>query len=258
MVFDRKLGKSFKKVGKSYHAGRKDYPKKLIEDIIKISKISKDSLVLDVGCGTGKSTIPFAKMKSKIIGIDISENMLKIARIFSDKYKNLSYKKISFEKFASPASSFDLILFGTAIHWLDPKIVYGKTGNLLKKTGYVALFWEPIGSLCKKIRLLGMENLFIKTCPNYPKDLPISPAKIKIEGIMKTRFFAKPLVKKYKLIKKYTQEEFLSLVSSYSWVISLNKKKKNQLMREVKMFLGKKEKLIKFHTELYLIMAKRK
>ncbi len=258
MAFDRKLGRSFKKVGESYHIGRKDYPKKLIEDIIKISDINKDSLILDVGCGTGKSTIPFAKMKSKIIGIDISENMLKIARIFSAKNKNISYEQISFEKFASPPSSFDLILFGTAIHWLDPKIVYKKTGNLLKKNGYLALFWEPIGSLCKKIRLLGVEEIFIRNCPNYPKNLSSSVTKTKIKGIMKTRFFAKPIIKKYKFIQKYTQEEFLSLVSSYSWVISLNKKKKNNLIREVKMFLDKKENLIKFQTGIYLIMAKRK
>lgn len=258
MAFDRRLGRSFKKVGKSYHVGRKDYPKKLIEDIIKISGINKDSLILDVGCGTGKSTIPFAKMKSKIIGIDISKNMLKIARIFSTKNKNISYEKISFEKFASPKSSFDLILFGTAIHWLDPKIVYKKTGNLLKKDGYIVLFWEPIGSLCKKIRSLGMEEIFIRNCPNYPKNLSRSVTKNKTEGIMKTRFFAKPLVKKYNFTQKYTQKEFLSLVKSYSWVISLKKRKKNNLMQEVKVFLNKKENLIKFQTEILLVMAKRK
>ena len=258
MAFDRKLGKSFKKVGESYHVGRKDYPKKLIEDIIKISDINKGSLILDVGCGTGKSTIPFARKGYKIIGIDISENMLEIAKKLSINYKNAQYRQISFDKFSLSQNHFDLILFGTAIHWLDPKKVYKKTCDLLKINGHLALFWEPIGSLCKKIRLLGMEKIFVRNCPNYPKNLPSDVTKTRINGIMKTKSFAKPLIKKYKFIQKYSPEEFLSLINSYSWVISLNKNKKNNLMQEVKMFLDKRESLIKFQTEIYLIMAKRK
>jgi len=258
MTFDKKLGKSFKKVGKSYHIGRQEYPKGLIKDIIKISRINKESLVLDVGCGTGKSTIPFAKTKSKIIGIDISKNMLNVAKMLSAKHKNITYEQISYEKFASPTSTFDLILFGTSLHWLDSKVVYGKTNILLKENGYMALFWEPIGSLCKAINLMGAEEIFVKYCPNYPKTpSPTNIPKKRKEEIIKSKLFAKPILKKYKFIQRCNLEEFLSLVSSYSWIISIDKKKKNQLIREVTTYLGKNAKL-NFPTEMYLIMAKRK
>ena len=257
-TFDIKLGKSFKKVGKSYHIGRKDYPKYLIKDIINISGIKKDSLILDVGCGTGKSTIPFARKGHKIIGIDISENMLKIAKRLSINYKNAEYKQISFERFQLTPNLFNLILFGTSIHWLDSKMAYKKAGMLLKKNGYIALFFEPIGSLCKKIRALDMEEIFIRHCPYYPQNLSRSANKTKIEGIVKSKYFAKPLIKKYKFIHKYGQEEFLSLIKTYSWVVSLNTKKKNNLIREVKLFLCKNNNAINFRTEVYLIMARRK
>ncbi len=259
MAFDRKLGKSFKKVGASYQVGRKDYPKKLIEDIIKISNMTEDSLVLDVGCGTGKSIIPFAKTRSKLIGIDISKNMLKIARKLSSKHKNVSYKRISFEKFVSSPNSFDLILMGTAIHWLDSKIVYKKANRFLKKDGYLALFWEPVVSLCKAIRLFGMEELFLKNCPNYPKiPASINIPKNRADKIMQSNFFAKPIIKKYKFIQKYSRDEFLALINTYSWVISLKNKDRDNLMQEVKIYFAKKDNALKFPTEMCLIMAKRK
>jgi SAM-dependent methyltransferase len=258
MVFDKKLGRTFKKVGESYHIGRREYPKQLIQDIIKISKMNKDSLVLDVGCGTGLSTIPFAKTKSKIIGIDISKNMLDIAKKLSVKHKNISYEQISFEKFNSPSSSFDLMLFGTSMHWLDSKLVYGKTNKLLKKTGYMALFWEPIRSLCKAVRLMGMEEIFVSNCPNYPKiPASINMPKIRKKDIEQSKLFAKPILKKYKFIQKCTLEEFFALIGSYSWIISLSKKKKAKLIREVTDYLGKNAK-VNFPTEMYLIMARRK
>jgi len=255
----KQLGNSFKKVGKSYHLGRRDYPKELMKDITKISGINKESSVLDVGCGTGKSTIPFTKTGAKLIGIDISGNMLKIARELSANYKNIEYEQISFEKFSQPKSSFNLILFGTSIHWLDSKMVYKRANFLLKKNGHVALFWEPIGNLCKEIRLLGMEEIFTINCPNYPKSpYSMNIPKKRINEIIKSRLFAKPILKKYKITQKYNLEEFLYLINSYSWVISLNKNKKDKLMQEVKTFLSKKKITLKFRTEMYLIMAKRK
>jgi len=260
MSFDReKLGKSFKKVGVSYHLGRRDYPKKLIGDVIKISGVNKDSLILDVGCGTGKSTIPFAKTGSKIVGIDISDSMLRIAKNLSVKHKNIVYKRVSFEEFISLPNSFDLILMGTAIHWLDPKMVYEKSSKLLRKGGSLALFWEPISSLCKKIRLLGMEEMFIKNCPNYP----IIPASVnypnkRSQEVVKSKLFSSTIIKKYKFIQKYSQEEFISLINTYSWVISLSKKDRDKLILEVKEYFVKKDYIIKFPTEIYLIIAKRK
>ena len=44
-----------------YDEVRPGYPEELIEDVISISAISKDRRILEIGCGIGQATIPFAK-----------------------------------------------------------------------------------------------------------------------------------------------------------------------------------------------------
>ncbi|MBN2222265.1 MAG: class I SAM-dependent methyltransferase [Vallitaleaceae bacterium] len=50
-----------------------------IQDIID-EQIQEAQLVLDLGCGTGNITIPLAEAGYQMIGIDLSENMLMLAR----------------------------------------------------------------------------------------------------------------------------------------------------------------------------------
>ncbi|WIF94040.1 class I SAM-dependent methyltransferase [Caminicella sporogenes] len=46
----------------------------------KLFKPKRGMRILDIGCGTGNFSIKLAKMGCKVIGIDISDEMLKIAR----------------------------------------------------------------------------------------------------------------------------------------------------------------------------------
>ena len=51
----------FDQAALDYDEVRPGYPEELIEDVISISAIPKDGRILEIGCGTGQATIPFAK-----------------------------------------------------------------------------------------------------------------------------------------------------------------------------------------------------
>jgi SAM-dependent methyltransferase len=79
---------------------------------------SREKMVLDIGVGTGFLSIMLAEMGYNVVGIDLSEAMIKIAR-----------KKIDDRDLKIRLELVDLPLHGG----IDPSAVT----NLLKKAGYI-------------------------------------------------------------------------------------------------------------------------
>src|SRR5437867_6358085 len=64
--------------------------------------------ILEIGCGTGRLTIPIAKECGKITAVDSSGPMLEVARVKSKELPNIEYRKLDITK-RSPfqSASFD-------------------------------------------------------------------------------------------------------------------------------------------------------
>jgi ubiquinone biosynthesis O-methyltransferase len=70
----------------------------------------KDKEVLDLGCGTGRYSIPLAKKGAKVTGIDFTRGMLDIAKKKAKEEKlNIEFKQGDITKYASD-KKFDLII----------------------------------------------------------------------------------------------------------------------------------------------------
>jgi len=89
---------------------------------------------LDVGCGTGQSTRALKEIADSVIGVDISEEMLRLAKQRSGiEYRNASAEDLSI--FVDV--SFDLITTSMAFHWFDHKRFLLETHRLLKPGGWL-------------------------------------------------------------------------------------------------------------------------
>jgi len=224
MVFDRKLKKSFSRISDIYQSGRKGYLAKLFLDIINISKIKKTGVILDVGCGTGLSTMYFAKKGYKIIGLDISKELLSKAKFSTKNFPKTKYLIGSFEKRKLKKNYFDLVISGQAFHWIDSKIVYKKSFSILKKGGSLAIFAKfhdyDKSKVMQKIR-----KLYIKYCKNYPLGIGVKNYEAKFsKGIKESELFTILKIKKYKSNLIYDKKDYKDLILSMSWVNSLDKK----------------------------------
>ncbi len=92
----------------------------MMQEIGKIYQKDDSFSVLDLGCGTGKflSDIHKAYSHSSLVGIDMSEDMLKYAKKHSPK---ATFHKTDLEKNSWPVrgDSFDIVMSLFALHHLE-------------------------------------------------------------------------------------------------------------------------------------------
>lgn len=95
--------------------------------------------ILDVGCGSGMSTLPLRKRfpKSEIIGVDISENMLdKAEKLISD----VEWIKRDCSRPLNDLGSFDLVFSNAFLQWIpSQEDVIKNISDLLNDNGVFAI-----------------------------------------------------------------------------------------------------------------------
>ena len=109
--------------------------------VFDLFKVRKGMKVLDVGCGTGNFSIKLAKMGCEVIGIDISEEMLKVAK---DKAKkeglNIKFYNMDVYDMKFEDNCFDGVISVTAFEFLkDPDKAIEEMFRVLKPKGYLLI-----------------------------------------------------------------------------------------------------------------------
>jgi ubiquinone/menaquinone biosynthesis C-methylase UbiE len=149
-----------------YDSARPYYPDSLFTKLLEATQISEGASLLEIGLGTGRATAPLADRGFKITAIDIGTNMVKFAQQKFAQYTNVEVINASFEVIELTKNHFDLIYSATAFHWIDPKVKYAKSHELLKQAGYLAI----IGT--EHVSDEHGDDFFHATQPLYNKWIP--------------------------------------------------------------------------------------
>jgi ubiquinone/menaquinone biosynthesis C-methylase UbiE len=105
-------------------------------------KAEKGMKVLDVGCGTGNFSVKLAQEGCQITGIDISEEMLKIAREKASKNHDLSmeFKLMDVNQLDFDDATFDAVFSMTAFEFIkEPAHGYAEMFRVLKPGGQLLI-----------------------------------------------------------------------------------------------------------------------
>jgi len=202
----------------AYDAIRPDYSPQLIEDVISFSQIPTSGRILEVGCGTGQATLPFARRGYALLCVDIGEDMLKIARQKLKAFPQVAFWRGAFEDWPLEADAFDLFISATAFHWVPRDVGYPKAAAALKPGGTLAIFNNEHprhGRFFEEV-----QSVYARYHPNWrdPRNEPDTSEKIReLAGFIdSTHLFMPVTVQTYLWQQTYTTAEYLALLNTYS------------------------------------------
>jgi ubiquinone/menaquinone biosynthesis C-methylase UbiE len=103
---------------------------------------SREKMVLDIGVGTGFLSIMLAEMGYNVVGIDLSEAMIKIARKkIDDRDLKIRLELVDAESLSFEDESFDAIVNRNVLSQLpDPRKALSEWKRVLKPNGTLCFF----------------------------------------------------------------------------------------------------------------------
>jgi len=158
---------------------------KIFASEIIYSHILPEKFVLDVGCGTCDTPIKLSSKDCKIIGLDISSNMLAIAKEkIPESYRNeISLVKGNAEKLPFDDDQFDYVISDFTLNYVDnPKTAMDEMLRVLKKDGRLLLIFSNRNPMYIVFWELLIGNIdFIKKLKKNEDNISFPYAKIKTQ-----------------------------------------------------------------------------
>jgi len=114
--------------------------------------------LLDYGCGNGLHSVFPARQGADVVGIDLSENSLKLARLHAQKLdlaEKTKFIKMDCEALEFSDNSFDIVWDGGTFSSLDIKKALSELARTLKPDGFIlgieTLGHNPLFNFKRKI-----------------------------------------------------------------------------------------------------------
>jgi ubiquinone/menaquinone biosynthesis C-methylase UbiE len=127
-----------------YARHRPDYPAAALAHIVQRCELRYDSLVVDVGCGTGISARQFAQLGLRVIGIEPNADMRRQAEAVAVPPGTAGpvYREGTAETTGLGDATADLVLAAQAFHWFVADAALREFRRILKPGAWAALVWN--------------------------------------------------------------------------------------------------------------------
>jgi SAM-dependent methyltransferase len=127
-----------------YARHRPDYPAAALDLIVQRCGLGRDTLLVDVGCGTGISARLFAARGVPVLGVEPNDEMRARAAAtpLSAGAAPVEYRKGRAEATGLPDDAAAAVLAAQAFHWFDALAALREFHRILRPGGWVALVWN--------------------------------------------------------------------------------------------------------------------
>ncbi len=185
----------------NYVKYRPSYPPQVIELFRDQLGLTPDSIVADVGSGTGISAKIFLENGNVVFGVEPNGPMRAAAEEFLAAYPNFHSRNGTAEATGLEDDAVDVVIAAQAFHWFEPESTKKEFVRILKPGGHIALIWNE-RQLNTTPFLIDYEQFLLKYADDY--------TKVRHENINADR------------LKAFFQKDFRTVVFSNSQVLDLD------------------------------------
>lgn len=151
----------------NYAKFRPGYPPGILDVLESDCGLTEESVIADIGSGTGLLSEVFLKNGNVVFGIEPNELMRAKAEELLKSFANFRSVPATAETTTLPDGSIDFITAGQAFHWFDQAAAKREFTRILKHNGWVLLVWNA-RRLDATAFLRDYEGLLLRYSPDYP------------------------------------------------------------------------------------------
>jgi SAM-dependent methyltransferase len=138
---------------------------------------------LDVGCGTGLSTMALRDIAENITGTDNSHEMITVAQY--DNKDKIPYYHAPAEQLPFKDQSFDILTVCGAINWIDRSLFFPEAKRVLKELGWLIIYNNFITEHMRECAAYERwyQDKYLRRYPTPPRDeTPVTQAECDVYG----------------------------------------------------------------------------
>ena len=206
-----------------YDKARAGYAQSLVDDVLAFVGFEASQVrALEVGAGTGKATVSFARRGVDILALEPSPTMAAVARGNCRHFPNVRFEEISFEGWPLEPAAFHLLLAAQSWHWVDRGIRCAKAAGALVPGGTLALFWhrtdwhgEPVRDDLEELYRRLAPELHVRA-PGFPGLSPSGSDDEHFAEVAVSPLFTEVVTRRYPWSATLTTDEFVELLLTQS------------------------------------------
>jgi ubiquinone/menaquinone biosynthesis C-methylase UbiE len=146
---------------------RPHYPKEVIDILVAEAGLRPESVIADIGSGTGISSEMFLANGNRVIGVEPNAGMRAAGEKSLGSYPGFQSVDGSAEATTLPDDSVDFVAAGQAFHWFDRAACRREFARILRPGGKVILMWNS-----RRIESSGFSQAYDQLLARFAKDYP--------------------------------------------------------------------------------------
>jgi ubiquinone/menaquinone biosynthesis C-methylase UbiE len=235
------LRTTFEQVPELYDRARPNYPSEVFDDLAALAELRAPARIVEIGCGTGRATLPLAERGYEITCVELGEQLAAVARRKLASFQNVEVIDANFESWQPPHAEFDAVVAFSSFHWIALETRYTKPASVLRKHGMLAVVST------KHVLPTDGDDFFVEVQEDYEAVVPDDPnTKAGAGGppapdavadfsdeISASGRFGNVAARRYVWNVIYTADDYIAVLNTYSGHRALDNDTRERLLSRI-------------------------